>query len=347
MMLASVGGGFRFGSPAWLHGLWAAPAALLALWWAVSRAKRAAAVLAGAEMAPGLTRTVAIGRRVTRGVLAALALAAVAVALARPQHDPEPVTVERRGREVVFLIDVSRSMLARDLAPSRLERAKIWVRDLVEQLEGDRVGLVAFAGAASVSCPLTLDRDFFDIALDGLDPGSVPRGGTLIGDGIRKTLSVVFQVDPEEPEANVSAARDIIIITDGEDQESFPVQAADLAGRAGVRIIALGVGSDDGAAVPSGDEGGGSMEYEGRAVRSRLEAGTLEEIATATPGGAFFRVGTGEIDLAAVYGELARAEDGLVGEAERVRWQEAYWLPLSVALALAAVEGLLSERRRA
>src|SRR5207248_2088929 len=124
-------------------------------------------------------------------------------------------------------------MLAQDVAPSRLERTKIWINDLVGSLRGDRVSLVAFAGAAVVKCPLTLDYGYFRMSLEELSPGSVPRGGTLIGDAIRKTMSQVFDVGG----AAASRHRDIILITDGEDHESFPVQAAEQAGKDGVRII--------------------------------------------------------------------------------------------------------------
>jgi Ca-activated chloride channel family protein len=218
---------FNLGDPVWLHALWVAPLILLTMAISFHRARRLLHRLAEPEMLARLTASVSWPRRWLKAALVSVSAALLAFTLTQPQWGVESRTVEQRGRDLVFVIDVSRSMLARDLAPNRLERAKVWMKDLVNTLEGDRAGIVAFAGAPVVRSPLTMDRDFLSLAIDELSPDVAPRGGTLIGDAIRKAVSQVFALDPEQDRLDERAPfRDIILITDGEDQDSFPVEAA-------------------------------------------------------------------------------------------------------------------------
>lgn len=341
---------FQWATPAWLWALWVVPALALLAWWGA----RARTLALSRFAAPGLHR--ALGARAggmwraLRVPLALAGLALLAGGLARPQWNPQPREVTRKGRDVVFLVDVSRSMLARDLAPSRLERAKLWIRDLVGSIDGDRVGLVAFAGAAVVKCPLTLDYGFFTLSLDELTPESVPRGGTNIGDAIRKVMSDLYADDPAgDPEAGANH-RDIILITDGEDQESLPVDAAAAAGRQGVRIIALGLGSDvAGASIPLEDASGRerAMTHAGQTVQSRQDSHTLAEIATASASGVYLNVGTGTIDLDRVYADLVgSAERGTTSETMAMRYTEGFQLLLLPALILLFMETLPRDRSK-
>jgi len=323
----------NFGQENWLLGLWALPIVACLFAWAFHRQRSAARLMAGHALAPMLTSTVSWSRRRVKAALIVAAAALVVFALARPRWDPQEQAVHRTGRDVVFLVDVSRSMLAPDLAPSRLERAKIWIKDLVASLGNDRVGLVAFAGNAVVKCPLTVDSSFFRLALDGLGPDSVSRGGSMIGDAIRKTLDEVI---PED-----DGACDIVLFTDGEDQESFPVQAAELAGKRGVRIIALGLGSDTGGGlVPEG-------KYQGKQVVSRQDAAALSKVAAASAGGVYLNVGTGTIDLERVYADLAApARKKLHDAGNSVKYREGFQAFLAAGLALLFMEGFIGERRR-
>ncbi|MEL6328603.1 MAG: VWA domain-containing protein [Planctomycetota bacterium] len=336
----------RLAEPAWLALLLLAPVVVLLAVWGAARSRALGRRFASGTLGRRLgVRGLSFGW-VLRAAMLALALSLGAVGLSRPQWNPEPVEVERRGRDIVFLVDVSRSMLARDLAPSRLGRAKLWIKDLVASRPGDRVALVAFAGAAQVACPLTVDKAFFDLALDELGPASVPRGGTLIGDALRKTVDIVYgAASLEEGEELPAGARDIILISDGEDQESFPVAAAGRAGELGIRIIALGIGSEgEGALVPDG--AGGSVEYRGAQVRSRLESGTLRDVSAATAGGVFLPVGTGEIDLAAEYNRLAVGDGASLGTGTRMRYQEGHHWFAAGALVLLLIEPLVRIPRR-
>lgn len=341
-----IPGLLRLGDPVWLHAAWLAPAALLLAWLAAGARARTLARLGDPALVREITRAAPPLRRALRALCVALALASLALALARPQHGERTREVERRGRDIVFIVDVSRSMLARDLAPNRLERAKIWINDLIDVSAGDRVGLIAFAGVPVIKSPLTHDRAFFRLALELLGPDSAPRGGTLIGDAIRKALDEVFELRETEQPTELTRTRDIILITDGEDQESFPVRAAELAAERGVRIIAIGVGdSVRGTPVPAPDSGG-YIEYGGEPVLSRLDADTLAEIAAAAPGNAYLEVGTGEIDLARVYRDLiASAGTGVLGAAVISEYGERFFVFLALALVLLAAEGLVGEGR--
>lgn len=333
----------RFEQPAWLMALWLAPVVFALLLFAQARADARLVRFARADLLARLAPARRRWRDAAQAAALTLAGALCVVALARPQHSPEPREVVSTGREIVFVIDVSRSMLARDLPPNRLDRARLWVRDLVDSLRGDRVGLVAFAGEAVVKCPLTVDRGFFTLALEELTPASVTRGGSMIGDAIRVALDDVFRID-DNPEP--AASRDIILITDGGDQGSFPVAAAERAGIAGVRIITIGLGATgDGAVVPAGEDGQ-PLTYEGQVVRSALDADLLKRVATASAGGVYLGVGDGAINLDEVYRDLsagrARAEFDTMQD---LRYAELFPPLLALAALLIGLEPLLLARR--
>ena len=175
-----------------LNLLWLIPALIAAIVYAAHARKKALERFADVELLERISATVNRGRRNWKSVLAVIAFGFVVLGLARPAWNPVEEEVQRRGRDVVFLLDVSRSMLAEDLAPNRLERAKLAILDSVERLRGDRVALVVFAGNAVVKCPLTHDYGFFRMALEDVSPESVSRGGTLIGDAIRTVIEQVF-----------------------------------------------------------------------------------------------------------------------------------------------------------
>lgn len=335
-------------APEWLLMLGAAPV-LCAVLWIAARLRRAALQRFfgdGAERswaAPGGGRP-----RFFAGLSLVLGLCAVSVALARPAFDPKPRKVQRSGRDVVFVIDVSRSMLAQDLRPNRLERAKLMVRDILDVVEGDRVGVVAFAGSAVIKCPLTTDYAFARLSLDELTPESVARGGTAIGDALRTATDLLVGMDGDKA---VAGFRDVFLFTDGEDHESDPVGAAKAAAEKGVRLVAVGLGSDAvGSLVPSGpDERGGRasgeyLEYGGKRVESKQNPDSLKHIAEAgAPGSQFLNVGTGSVELDRVYKKLVRGADKKTVEStEAVQYTEAFQLALAAGVCLLMLEQLLS-----
>ncbi len=322
-----LGHDWQFANAHWLNLLWAAPAIGLILLFFSLRSNKAQKLIADEGMIDTLVGPRRRWNSYAHAGLTMMATASMIVGIAGPESDPREVEVESRGRDVMFLVDVSRSMLARDVAPNRLEKSKLWIADLVDELGNDRVGLVGFAGSSSVLSPLTTDRLFFKLALEELSPDSVLVGGTNIGDAIRKTMNMVFADSNEEGPGNF---RDIVLISDGEDQESLPVEAARAAGAKGVRIIAIGIGSDKGAPVPWDED---SSMPRSQQVESKLESGTLRSIAAASPGGVYLEVGTGTIDLGQVYRDLiASADQRSIETATQVQYTQRFMLFLAAGL---------------
>ena len=328
---------------AMLHLLWLAPILAAVYVYAAYRRRHALRIFIEAGLLDRIARSVSPARRRWKAALVIAATVLVVASLTRPAWNPRPQTIERRGRDLVFLLDVSRSMLAEDLPPNRLERAKLAIRDCIEELRGDRVALVAFAGTPAVKCPLTLDYGFFRMMLDDIGTDSIARGGTMIGDALRKALDEVF--DDQEKQH-----KDVILITDGEDHDSFPVEAAELAGERGVRLLAIGLGDEnEGKRIPVTDENGrpGFLKHEGREVWSRLDADTLREMVNVTPGGKYLNVATGAIDLGQVYLKLIADAEKKELESETIkRYEEKFQIFLGAAFALLCIEFALNEYRR-
>jgi Ca-activated chloride channel homolog len=335
---------WQLANPRYLMVAWAGPVIGLLILFLSSRSNRKQRLLADEQMIETLIGKRRYWNSLLHAILTMLIILVVSVAVARPQSDPQEIDVEARGRDVVFLVDVSRSMLARDVAPNRLEKSKLWINDLVDELGSDRVGLVAFAGSSAVLSPLTTDRLFFRLALEELSPKSVLVGGTNIGDAIRKTMDMVFI---EDDESLVKNYRDIVLISDGEDQESLPIEAARLAGSRGVRVIAIGIGSDEGAIVPWDPD---STTPKRTKVRSKLESGTLRAIAAASPGGVYLQVGTGTVDLAKVYKDLiSTADQRTIETASHLQYTERYMVFLAAGIVLILLDRVVipSGNRRA
>jgi Ca-activated chloride channel family protein len=263
------------------------------------------------------------------------------ISLARPAWNLQETTIKRSGRDIVFVLDVSKSMLAEDLAPNRLERAKLAIGDVVDTLQGDRVGLVVFAGSAAVKCPLTLDYGFFRMMLDTVSTGSIERGGTMIGDAIRTVLDQVL--DSQEKQF-----KDIVLITDGEDHESFPMEAAKEAADQGIRLLIVGLGDEkEGKRIPITDESGRKtfLKYQGREVWTKLDGNTLRRMAKVTTGGKYLPVATGTIDLGEVYLQLiASAKQKDLEEETIEKYEEKFQVFMIIAFLLLSLEVVVSER---
>ena len=255
----------------------------------------------------------------------------ILAALLRPSWNPTVRIVEKKGRDVVFLLDVSRSMSAGDVAPSRLERAKLEISETVQSIEGDRVGLVVFAGNSVVKCPLTLDYGFFSFALKDVTVNSVSRGGTQLGDALRMVESQVLDDQTREE-------RDIILITDGEDQDSYPVEAAKALGSQGVRLIVIGLGDDiQGARLQ--DSQGNFLTYDGKEVWSKMDGETLRLMAAATPGGSYVPAGQANFSLPRIYRSLISENSRQsTGEEETLVYEEKFQFFIALSLILLLLE---------
>jgi Ca-activated chloride channel family protein len=289
-----VTAGLTFLHPARVHLLWVALALGAVLIYLDRRGARELDAFLSREMLSRLAHAPSITRRLGRLALLCAALAAGVVALMRPQSPgaTETLSLGPRAADIMVVLDVSRSMLAEDAAPNRLERAKAEISEMLGKLHGHRVGLVAFAGRATVLCPLTPDYSFFGNALRAVSPRSVGRGGTRIGDAIRVAVRAL--------QPNAGAARLILLITDGEDHDSYPKEAGQAALAAGVRIVAIGFGSESGSEITLTDRETGAKstlkDRNGQVVRSRLDGNLLREVALTTEG-AYVPAGVAALDL--------------------------------------------------
>lgn len=351
--------GFRFADAGALGWVWAIACLAIAGWALGVRARRGLRGFAEPAMLRGLVSEASRPRRAARAALALLAMVLVVVAWARPQADPEEAEVPDTGRDVIFVLDGSRSMGATDVRPTRLERAKLWIADAMRAARGDRVGLVVYEGSAVLRAPLTRDRAFVRLVLEESEPGGLTRGGSMPGDALRVALREGFGFDlteeePSAPEDGLGAARvrDIVLISDGDDHGSAPVEAARLAGQLGVRLVAVGVGSEAGAPIPRLDAAGRRVGFvtdeRGERVISALDGSVLRPMAAATPGGVYLPAGDGVVDMADVYRRLidARDAEGARDTARQLVYREGFQIPLAAALVLLMIEGLVSERRR-
>lgn len=327
-----------------LNLLWLLPLFIILFAYAGHARRKALALFADSALLPRLTASVNLTTRHWKQALIIAAFALFIIAMARPAWNPVSREISRKGRDVVFVLDISRSMMADDLQPSRLERAKIAIGDCLDALEGDRVALVVFAGSSLVRCPLTHDYGFFRMMLADVEPRSVGRGGTKIGDAIRMVQNDVF--DNQEKQF-----KDVVLITDGEDQDSFAVDAARALGKAGVRLIAVGLGDENqGTPIMVTNEDGTKdfIKDHGQVVRSRLDGATLREMVAATPGGRYLPVGTGNFDLGAVYRSLIASAEKRGMESETIQqYEEKFQIFLLAGMVLLLCEPLLSERRKA
>ncbi|MBM3225231.1 MAG: VWA domain-containing protein [Candidatus Tectomicrobia bacterium] len=288
----------RFAALGFAHLVWLLPALLALYLYAFARRHRDLALFIDLGLLSRLVPNLSRGRQWCKALLLLAAIGCLVVALMQPQWGQEWQEVRRQGRDMMILLDVSRSMLAEDIAPNRLARAKSDIQDLVRVLHnegGHRLGLIVFAGQSSLQCPLTLDYGFFLQQLRQVGPQTVQRGGTLIGDAIRKALSALSTLD--------NNFKDIILITDGEDHESFPLEAAKAAAAQHVSIYTIGVGDAlTGTRIPLEHPAPqrGYLQYQGQEVRSRMQTDLLLEIARTT-GGAYVPAGTRAIELDKIY----------------------------------------------
>lgn len=313
--------------------------------WCFYKKNRALKVFADSELLGKLNAGRSAGKQVLKAVMMIFAFGFIVIALTEPAWNPKPVEIKRKGRDVVILLDVSRSMLAEDIKPSRLERAKLAIKDLLEVLEGDRIGIMTFAGSSTVKSPLTNNYGFVRMVLDSdITTESTPVGGTNLGDAIREATREMF-----EESGNKYA--DMIIISDGEENEkTFPEEAAAQANDKGVRIIAIGLGSQEpGARIPIYENGSKSfLKYQGREVWTKLDPDTLAKVAMATKDGKFLTVGPNQtFDLDEIYKDLvASAQKRELESATNIRYEQKFQIFLGLALIFLIGEVLISERKK-
>jgi Ca-activated chloride channel family protein len=303
--------------------------------------RREAARRAFAE--PALMRRIALGasheRQRLKTWLAVVAVVALGVAAGRPQIGTKLGVVKRQGIDLMIALDTSASMEARDLKPDRLEKAKREAGSLVNLLDGDRVGIITFSGTAFVQCPLTVDYGAASMLLSTVKPGIIPTPGTAIGEAIRLAVkSMATQPD---------RAKVLVLLTDGEDHGSDPVGAAKEAAKAGLRIYTIGLGGTAGEPIPlAAEEGSGyKRDKSGEVVMSRLDEGTLMDVAAET-GGRYFRATDGERELTVIEEEISKMQQGELESKMFAYYEERFQYPLAFALAAMLLGSFLPDRVR-
>jgi Ca-activated chloride channel family protein len=331
---------FRFGFPLGLYAYLMLPVLVVVFWFAHQRRRQAMARFGELALVRQLSRTVSHHGRNAKMLLLLGALAMLVTGLGRPQFGTRVETVRREGNDIIVAIDLSNSMLAEDLAPNRLERAKLAVARLIDRLRGDRVGLVAFAGGAFVQSPLTIDYAAARLFLNAMDPGIMPVQGTNLG----AALSVSLDAFDED----VHQHRVLVVITDGEDHEGEIETAVERAAQQGVRILTVGIGSADGVPIPeydpSGQRRGFKRDADGNVVTTRLDQETLLWVADAT-GGEYYHVTSRGTELNALADEIASMGGREIEAGQVTQFEEQYQIFLGLGLVLLLVESLVPERR--
>jgi Ca-activated chloride channel family protein len=259
-------------------------------------------------------------------------------ALARPRWDYEWREVHSGGTDIVIALDLSTSMLATDISPNRLERAKREIIDLLKILKGDRIGIVAFAGVAFVYTPLTIDYRLADMFINQLSLKLMPVQGTAIGEALNQSIDAL-----EKASSADTQGKTIILITDGEDQNGDALESAKKAKEKGIKIFAVGIGSDAGAPIPMPD-GGFKKDKEGNIVVSKLGEQTLQAI-TAETGGSYVRSTSGNLDLDVIYKQIKSGKEGEGDTSRQKIWYERFQIFLAIALALLIFEFFFQSSR--
>ncbi len=331
-----------FGAIAWLWALLVLPALGLLFLRAEQRSAARLKDFVAPKLLPTLGATVNRFRRNLRFGLLLLGLALAIVALAKPRYGYNYEEVRRKGLDLIMAVDTSRSMLANDVPPNRLQRVKLSAQDLINELRGDRVGLIAFAGRAFLQAPLTIDYDAAVTALNELDTEIIPEGGTNISEAISLAVKTFGK--------SAIGNRALIIFTDGEELAGEAGKAAQEAAEAGVRIFTIGVGTPEGSLIPLSDQTGGTgfvKDPSGQVVKSKLDENRLREIAETT-GGMFLPLGNGPATMRKLYEDgLSKMQAGEIDTKMSRQPIERYQWPLGAALLALAASLLVSERKRA
>ncbi|MFH1281731.1 MAG: VWA domain-containing protein [Candidatus Omnitrophota bacterium] len=308
--------------------------------WALRMRQRTWGKFAQKGLLAELLAQVDFGRQKLKAILFILGLLFCFFALLRPQWGFKWQELKRKGLDIIIALDTSKSMLASDIKPSRLERAKLAIRDFTRNLKGDRVGLIAFAGSAFLGCPLTIDYGGFLLALEDVDVHTIPRPGTSLSRLIKEAIHSF--------PAGESKYKVLIIITDGEDHEGGPLRLAQEAKKEGIIICCIGIGTQEGELIFVEQEDGHKeflKDNQGNAVKSRLNEEILQKIALAT-GGTYIRSTNTDFGLDLLYrGRLSKMEKRESEAKLNKVYEERFQIPLAIGLILILIETIISDRK--
>ena len=332
---------FRFAYSHLLILLGLVPLLVLFFIFAFRQKKKVMSLFGNLALVEKLSSSVSRKKQLWKAALAVLALLFLVMSLARPQLGTKLRTVKREGQDIMIALDVSLSMMAEDIKPNRLEKAKHEIGSLLDKLLGDRIGLIAFAGKAFIQCPLTLDYGAARMFLDTMEPDLIPVPGTAIGEAIERAVSAFVEKERKH--------KVLILITDGEEHVGKPLEVAQAAAREGVVIYCVGLGSVAGVPIPvvdsRGNPSGFKKDENGEVVMTKLDELTLEKIALET-GGKYFRASPGEVELDKIYDDIYNMEKKALASQQFAQFEDRFQILLGIVIFLLILELLLPERRR-
>ena len=315
------------------------PALALLFWFGVRRRRAALELFGDSELVRKLAGSVSVTARRVKGTLTLAAVALIAIALTRPQFGNRVETVEARGQDIMIAVDLSQSMRAEDVAPSRLERARLAILRLMSQLDGDRVGLVAFAGDAFVQSPLTVDYSAAGLFLGAMDPDMMPVPGTDLGEALRVSLDALEEA---------REARVLIVVTDAEDHEVRWGDQVERAREMGVALYFVVIGTTEGAPIPvfdaQGNRQGFLRDEDDAVVTTRLGEETLRQLARQTDA-TIVQAGSGGEAFDDLVDEIAAGEGEALDARQITQFEEQYQVFLGLAFLLLLAEVAISDRR--
>ena len=331
---------FRFAHPEYLYGLYVIPVLILFYWYLVKNRKKVLNKFADKNMHAILLPVFSKGKNLIRFIIILFAIVFLLIAAANPQIGTKVENVKESGIDIYILLDVSLSMQAQDIQPSRLEKAKFEISNLISKLRGDRIGLVVFAGEAFVQFPLTSDYSAANLFLSAADVNSVPEQGTAIASAMNlATKSFDYSSKTE---------RVMVIFTDGEDHQGDIQQAINNAKKHSIKVYTIGLGSPDGVPIPmynsQGQQIGFKKDEHGNIVLTKLDESVLKDIASQT-GGQYFRAANNRDELDMIYKDLSTLRKTEFGEKKVTDYEDRFYYFLPPAIILLLLEFFITDRK--
>ena len=325
----------KFENPEYLNFLFAIPVLIGVFVFVLYLKRKHLREFANSTLHPVLWGNKSFVKESVRGSLVIFAIALLILAVANPQTGSRIEEVKQKGIDVFILLDVSNSMRAEDIEPNRLDKAKMQISQLIRRLQGDRIGLIIFAGDAFIQFPLTTDYSAANLFLNAVDFNSIPKQGTALAAAINLAM--------ESFEKDSPVQKTIVVITDGEDHEGDIDEAIKNANENNVKLFAIGMGTPDGAPIPNA-QGGYKVDSGGQTVISKLDQEMLKKISSGT-GAKYFLTGSSQNELDLIYNELEGIQKSEFGSRRITEYEDKYYYFLFPALLLLLIEFVTGEKR--
>jgi len=288
-----------------------------------------------------LSLSKSIARERAKKILIVMAAGFLILSLAMPQIGARLTMTKRYGVDIMIAIDTSLSMLAQDIKPDRIEKAKLELSSLIDRLKGDRIGILTFAGDSFMQCPLTLDYSAAKMFLSIVEPGMMPKPGTAIGDAIKTAIKSFTKKERKH--------KVLVLLTDGEDHDTNPIEAASEAKKEGVIIYTIGIGTKKGEPIPLADLSGKITGYKkdksGEVVMTKLDEETLQKIALITDG-KYYHATASEFELDKIYDEISKMEKKELSSRLFTQYEDRFQYFLGIAFILLCLEFAIGDRKK-